>query len=130
MLFKTPQTFDVSVWELFGTLAVGARMVIATPDGHRDPAYLAEVVAAEGVTITSFVPSMPSVFAGSVEPAQFPRRCARCSSPARPSPPTWSPRSAGQPGRAAQPVRPDRFHRPTRRSPRTCRARCRSAAPC
>ncbi|MFC9996173.1 non-ribosomal peptide synthase/polyketide synthase [Nocardia sp. NPDC127526] len=65
VLFKTPQTFDVSVWELFGPLATGGRMVVATPDGHRDPQYLAEVIAAERVTMTSFVPSMLTVFAGS-----------------------------------------------------------------
>ncbi|QLY31768.1 amino acid adenylation domain-containing protein [Nocardia huaxiensis] len=69
VLFKTPATFDVSVWELFGPLAVGGRMVIATPDGHRDPQYLADVIATERVSLTSFVPSMLSVFAGSADPA-------------------------------------------------------------
>ncbi|WP_153349208.1 non-ribosomal peptide synthetase, partial [Nocardia aurantia] len=66
VLFKTPATFDVSVWELFGPLAVGGRMVVASPDGHRDPQYLADVIAAEQVTMTSFVPSMLTVFAGAV----------------------------------------------------------------
>ena len=37
VLQKTPVTFDVSVWELFWPLQVGARLVIAAPDGHRDP---------------------------------------------------------------------------------------------
>ncbi|WP_454198585.1 non-ribosomal peptide synthase/polyketide synthase [Nocardia sp. Marseille-Q1738] len=64
VLFKTPATFDVSVWELFGPLSTGGRMVVASPDGHRDPAYLAEVIAAERITMTSFVPSMLTVFAG------------------------------------------------------------------
>ncbi|WP_258080873.1 AMP-binding protein [Nocardia nova] len=41
VLFKTPATFDVSVWELFAPLSSGARLVVATPDGHRDTAYLA-----------------------------------------------------------------------------------------
>ncbi|WP_157762223.1 non-ribosomal peptide synthetase [Nocardia yamanashiensis] len=71
VLFKTPQTFDVSVWELFAPIATAGRMVIATPDGHRDPQYLADVIAAEGVTLTSFVPSMLSVFASSVDAAQL-----------------------------------------------------------
>ncbi|WP_157106359.1 AMP-binding protein, partial [Nocardia sienata] len=66
VLFKTPATFDVSVWELFAPLTVGARMVVAEADGHRDPAYLASVIADRGVTATSFVPSMLSVFAESV----------------------------------------------------------------
>ena len=69
VLYKTPATFDVSVWELFGAVHAGARMVIAAPEGHRDTAYLADVVAGHGVTITSFVPSMLAVFAGSADPA-------------------------------------------------------------
>ncbi|WP_433624777.1 amino acid adenylation domain-containing protein [Nocardia sp. CA-120079] len=67
VLFKTPATFDVSVWELFGPLSTGGRIVVASPDGHRDPQYLAEVIAAERVTMTSFVPSMLTVFAGAVD---------------------------------------------------------------
>ncbi|NUP29425.1 MAG: AMP-binding protein, partial [Nocardia sp.] len=66
VLFKTPATFDVSVWELFAPLTAGARMVVAEADGHRDPAYLASVIAEQRVTATSFVPSMLSVFAESV----------------------------------------------------------------
>ncbi|WP_083884313.1 amino acid adenylation domain-containing protein [Nocardia higoensis] len=66
VLQKTPATFDVSVWELFGTLMVGARMVIARSDGHTDPAYLAEAIATHRITATSFVPSMLSAFADAV----------------------------------------------------------------
>ncbi|MEU4837045.1 amino acid adenylation domain-containing protein [Nocardia testacea] len=63
VLQKTPATFDVSVWELFATLVVGARMIIAQPYGHTDPAYLADTIAAHQVTLTSFVPSMLAAFA-------------------------------------------------------------------
>ncbi|MFE9326301.1 non-ribosomal peptide synthase/polyketide synthase [Nocardia sp. NPDC052278] len=63
VLFKTPATFDVSVWELFAPLTRGARMVVAEHDGHRDSAYLAATIAAHQVTMTSFVPSMLTVFA-------------------------------------------------------------------
>ncbi|WP_280335102.1 non-ribosomal peptide synthetase, partial [Nocardia wallacei] len=62
VLQKTPATFDVSVWEFFWPLQIGARLAVARPDGHRDPAYLAELIAAEGVTVTHFVPSMLTVF--------------------------------------------------------------------
>ncbi|MBY4571974.1 hypothetical protein ACN95_18685, partial [Gordonia sihwensis] len=57
---KTPATFDVSVWEFFWPLQVGASLVIAQPDGHRDPLYLAELFEAESVTTAHFVPSMLS----------------------------------------------------------------------
>ncbi|MBO0855806.1 MAG: amino acid adenylation domain-containing protein, partial [Nocardia sp.] len=69
VLFKTPATFDVSVWELFAPLSVGGRLIVAAPDGHRDPRYLADVIALEQVTMTSFVPSMLTVFSGVVDPA-------------------------------------------------------------
>ena len=38
VLQKTPFSFDVSVWELFWPLLVGARLVLAAPGAHRDPA--------------------------------------------------------------------------------------------
>ncbi|MFD6883970.1 amino acid adenylation domain-containing protein, partial [Rhodococcus sp. NPDC060084] len=62
VLQKTPFTFDVSVWEFFWPLGVGARLVMAAPDGHRDPAYLATVMAERSVSVAHFVPSMLAVF--------------------------------------------------------------------
>ncbi|WP_082393480.1 non-ribosomal peptide synthetase [Nocardia arizonensis] len=71
VLFKTPATFDVSVWELFAPLTRGASVVVAEHDGHRDASYLARLIAATGVTMTSFVPSMLTVFADVVDPADI-----------------------------------------------------------
>ena len=62
VLQKTPFTFDVSVWEFFWPLQIGARLVVATPDGHRDPAYLARIITEKSITVAHFVPSMLSVF--------------------------------------------------------------------
>ena len=62
VLQKTPVGFDVSVWELFWPLCEGATLVLAAPDGHRDPAYLADLVRDEQVTFLHFVPSMLDVF--------------------------------------------------------------------
>jgi len=62
VLQKTPFTFDVSVWEFFWPLLVGARLVLARPGGHQDPAYLARLISAEQVTTLHFVPSMLQVF--------------------------------------------------------------------
>ncbi|MFE9614016.1 amino acid adenylation domain-containing protein [Streptomyces sp. NPDC006012] len=67
VLQKTPFGFDVSVWEFFWPLAVGARLVTARPGGHQEPAYLAEVVRRERVTTLHFVPSMLQVFLDHVE---------------------------------------------------------------
>ncbi|MBB4635062.1 amino acid adenylation domain-containing protein [Longimicrobium terrae] len=62
VLQKTPFSFDVSVWELFWPLMTGARLVLARPEGHRDPGYLRDRVVARGVTTMHFVPSMLRAF--------------------------------------------------------------------
>jgi amino acid adenylation domain-containing protein len=62
VLQKTPASFDVSVWEFFWPLLTGARLVLAAPDGHRDPAYLHELIRTERITTAHFVPSMLTAF--------------------------------------------------------------------
>lgn len=62
VLQKTPFSFDVSVWEFFWTLANGACLVIARPQGHRDPIYLTQLIEETGVTTVHFVPSMLQSF--------------------------------------------------------------------
>ncbi|MCX5202987.1 amino acid adenylation domain-containing protein [Streptomyces sp. NBC_00237] len=62
VLQKTPSGFDVSVWEFFWALRVGATLVVAEPGGHKDPAYLARVIREQAVTACHFVPSMLQVF--------------------------------------------------------------------
>ena len=71
VLQKTPAGFDVSVWEFFWPLITGARLVLARPGGHRDPAYLREVIAEHGVTTVHFVPSMLATFLGDADPAEI-----------------------------------------------------------
>ncbi len=62
ILQKTPFSFDVSVWEFFWPLIVGARLVIAKPEGHKDAAYLAKIIQDEKITVLHFVPPMLRVF--------------------------------------------------------------------
>ena len=63
VLHHTPVTFDASVAEIFLPLIVGARLVIAQPEGHKDPAYLARTIAEQSVTqVVHFVPSILRAF--------------------------------------------------------------------
>ncbi|MFC0598044.1 non-ribosomal peptide synthetase [Streptomyces palmae] len=62
VLQKTPSGFDVSVWEFFWPLTQGATLVLARPEGHKDPAYLAEIIERQSVTTLHFVPSMLQAF--------------------------------------------------------------------
>ncbi|HEY1297338.1 MAG TPA: amino acid adenylation domain-containing protein, partial [Chloroflexota bacterium] len=74
MLQKTPATFDVSVAELLWPLVAGACLVISAPDGHKDPAYLAEIIDRSQVKVLHFVPSMLQVF------LEHPGAAERCRS--------------------------------------------------
>ncbi|SDJ33537.1 amino acid adenylation domain-containing protein, partial [Rhodococcus triatomae] len=69
---KTPITFDLSVWELFWPLISGARLVIARPDGHRDPGYLGQLMRDEHVTTAHFVPSLLDTFLATPAAAEQP----------------------------------------------------------
>ncbi|MGB9120922.1 MAG: amino acid adenylation domain-containing protein, partial [Candidatus Angelobacter sp.] len=62
LLQKTPLSFDASVWELFAPLLAGARLVLASPDGHRDPAYLWDAVVDFGITTLQLVPALLLAF--------------------------------------------------------------------
>ncbi|ABA23460.1 Amino acid adenylation [Trichormus variabilis ATCC 29413] len=73
ILQKTPFSFDVSVWEFFWTLLTGARLVIAKPGGHKDSAYLIDLITQEQITTLHFVPSMLQVFLQN-------RHVSKCSS--------------------------------------------------
>ncbi len=61
-LQKTPITFDVSLWELFWPLQVGATLVIEIPDGHKNPDKLIQTIKKHQVTNIHFVPSMLNIF--------------------------------------------------------------------
>ncbi|MFF1699340.1 amino acid adenylation domain-containing protein [Streptomyces sp. NPDC058257] len=62
VLFSTAPSFDASMPEMFAPLQAGAAVVIARPDGRRDPAYLAELIQRERVTGAVFVSSLLAAF--------------------------------------------------------------------
>ncbi|KAF1033213.1 MAG: Linear gramicidin synthase subunit D [Pseudomonas sp.] len=62
VLQKTPFSFDVSVWEFFWPLMTGARLAVAGPGEHRDPAALVNLIQRYNVTTLHFVPSMLQAF--------------------------------------------------------------------
>ncbi|MDQ0590035.1 non-ribosomal peptide synthetase [Variovorax paradoxus] len=62
VLQKTPFSFDVSVWEFFWPLMYGARLAVAAPGDHRDPARLVALIRRHRVCTLHFVPSMLQAF--------------------------------------------------------------------
>jgi amino acid adenylation domain-containing protein len=53
-----PVSFDPSIWELFGPLIAGARVVLARTGGHQEPAYLARLIRQERVTTLQLTPRL------------------------------------------------------------------------
>ncbi|RJO75210.1 non-ribosomal peptide synthetase [Nocardia panacis] len=64
VLLKTAAGFDLSVWEFWSPLTAGARLVIAAPGGHRDPAYLVGLIEEYRISVLHVVPSMLSALVG------------------------------------------------------------------
>ncbi len=51
-------TFDQSVWDIFGVLCIGGRLVLINEDDVHDPERIASYSNQKGVTIASFTPAM------------------------------------------------------------------------
>ncbi|ASA55470.1 non-ribosomal peptide synthetase [Vibrio gazogenes] len=86
VLQKTPFSFDVSVWEFFCPLWSGATLLMAKPEGHKDPDYLKNLMTTQGVTIVHFVPPMLQSFLEVVSPDDCPSlRLVFCSGEALPA---------------------------------------------
>ncbi|MCY1043070.1 amino acid adenylation domain-containing protein, partial [Corallococcus sp. bb12-1] len=58
VLQKTPLSFDASVWECWASLLVGAPLVLAPLEAHRDPAALVDCVVRQRVSVLQVVPSL------------------------------------------------------------------------
>ncbi|QJB38137.1 amino acid adenylation domain-containing protein [Chitinophaga oryzae] len=78
-LQKTPYTFDVSVWELLLPFISGSCLVMARPEGHKDPQYLQQLIAQENVSVIHFVPSMLGAFLAGYQAGATPLRHVVCS---------------------------------------------------
>ncbi len=62
ILFKTPYSFDVSVWEIFWWAMYGSQLVILEDGSEGDPQQMLEIIEQDEVSILHFTPSMLNVF--------------------------------------------------------------------
>ena len=58
MLALSSLSFDLSVYDIFGTLAAGATLVISDADKAKDPAHWAKLMQQHPVTIWNSVPAL------------------------------------------------------------------------
>ncbi|HWU91448.1 MAG TPA: amino acid adenylation domain-containing protein, partial [Kofleriaceae bacterium] len=73
-------SFDLSVWDIFGTLAAGGTVVVCKPDGTRDPDYWWQQLHRHGVTVWNTVPTSFEMLVASRPPgASLPLRLAMLS---------------------------------------------------
>jgi amino acid adenylation domain-containing protein len=61
VLQNIPLTFDPSVWQIFGALLSGARLILVPPARHQDTLWLGRTMRDRGVTLTDFPPSLLQV---------------------------------------------------------------------
>ncbi|HSF41148.1 MAG TPA: amino acid adenylation domain-containing protein [Thermoanaerobaculia bacterium] len=57
-------SFDLSVWDLFGTLSAGAALVLPEPEAARDPARWAALIAEHRVSVWNSVPALLEMLIG------------------------------------------------------------------
>ena len=62
ILFKTPYSFDVSVWEIFWWAMYGSQLVILEDGIEGDPQKIVDIIKQKNVSIVHFVPSMLNIF--------------------------------------------------------------------
>jgi amino acid adenylation domain-containing protein len=65
-------TFDFSVWEMYGALLYGGRLVIVDDDVRKDPVLFADLLVREGVTVLNQTP--PAFYVLAAELLQRPER--------------------------------------------------------
>ena len=70
-------TFDLSVWDLFGSLACGATLVLPDPARRQDPAHWSDLVERHGVTVLNAVPGLLDLLADRLEAGDEDRPLAR-----------------------------------------------------
>ncbi|MFC9767720.1 amino acid adenylation domain-containing protein [Rhodococcus jostii] len=68
LLQSNAVTFDASTPDLFAPLQVGGCVVLAGPDGQRDPDYLAELIRTRAITHMSSVPTVLTALIASRSP--------------------------------------------------------------
>jgi amino acid adenylation domain-containing protein len=57
-LLKSPYFWAIVEWELFPALTRGAKLVVASPQGHKSPEYLANVVSSEQISVLLITPQV------------------------------------------------------------------------
>jgi amino acid adenylation domain-containing protein len=62
VLQQTAFSFDVSVWEIYAPLLVGAQLVMARPGGHQDVDYLIEQIVSQEISTLQLVPALMRMF--------------------------------------------------------------------
>ena len=66
-------SFDLSVYDIFGTLTAGGTIVLPSPSGIRDPAHWAALMERHGVTVWDSVPALMVMLAEYLESRDEPR---------------------------------------------------------
>ena len=72
VIHKTPLIFDVSIWEIFGTLSAGATILLADAGREADVAHVGSLLSTPGTVFAHFVPSMLDAYLICTPPRKYP----------------------------------------------------------
>ncbi|GAA2139291.1 hypothetical protein GCM10009760_21350 [Kitasatospora kazusensis] len=72
VLHKTPLIFDISIWEIFLPLFVGAEVRVVGPGRETDNDHLASLLREEPVVLVHFVPAALETYLGAGETGPYP----------------------------------------------------------
>ncbi|MFF5095485.1 MULTISPECIES: non-ribosomal peptide synthetase [Actinosynnema] len=64
-------SFDLAIYDVFGTLATGAAIVVPKPSARPDPVHWAGLVAEAGVTVWNSVPALMELAVAAAKPGQL-----------------------------------------------------------
>lgn len=67
LLLSTTINFDPHLAHLLTAMCSGAELVIAQPEGHTDPVYMANLVVKNGITVFECVPTLAEVYLPELE---------------------------------------------------------------
>jgi amino acid adenylation domain-containing protein len=69
VLAVSSPSFDMSVYEVLGTMIAGATIVMPEPDGVADPAHWVRLVTGHQVTVWNSAPALAELFVGALSAA-------------------------------------------------------------
>eukprot|EP00933_Yihiella_yeosuensis_P061381 TRINITY_DN6418_c0_g1_i1.p1 TRINITY_DN6418_c0_g1~~TRINITY_DN6418_c0_g1_i1.p1 ORF type:complete len:1121 (-),score=185.42 TRINITY_DN6418_c0_g1_i1:154-3516(-) len=71
VLLRSPAVWSTFEWEAFPAIMIGATLVVAEPQGHKDPLYLAQTLEEESVNAIAITPKSLDLVLDAIEQQRY-----------------------------------------------------------